>query len=136
MIRVPACFKTIFFILLALESSFVFAEWEAVSMSVNSSTLYVDMSTLKKINGYYEVWTLLDMQKPMEGSLLTNFTPIQSYKERLRISCSEDKMKTLKILDYQEHMGGGAILNTLDEGDWRYPSPGSIGYNFLRGVCR
>lgn len=129
--------KKILFLILLFQSTFVLAGWSVVSESATDDIYYIDTTTLKKVNGYYEVWTLMDFDKPMEGSSFTNYVPIQSFKERLRISCSEDKLKTLTIIDYEGHNGKGKILNTInEEGNWRYPSPGSIIYSLLKKVCK
>ena len=38
---------------------------------------------VKKINAYYEIWILMDLEKPMEGSSFTKNIPIKSFKEIL-----------------------------------------------------
>ena len=128
--------KKILVILLLLQSTIVFGKWSLVSEADDYRGLYIDLSTLKKINAYYEIWILMDLEKPMEGSSFTKNIPIKSFKERIRISCLEDKVKNLTIVDYSERMGNGEILNTLDEGEWRYPNPDSVIYQVMKKVCK
>ena len=128
--------KKILVILLLLQSTIVFGKWSLVSEADDYRGLYIDLSTLKKINAYYEIWILMDLEKPMEGSSFTKNIPIKSFKERIRISCLEDKVKNLTIVDYSERMGNGEILNTLDEGEWRYPNPDSVIYQVMKIVCK
>ena len=63
--------KKILVILLLLQSTIVFGKWSLVSEADDHRGLYIDLSTLKKINAYYEIWILMDLEKPMEGSSFT-----------------------------------------------------------------
>jgi hypothetical protein len=109
-------------------SSSSFGEWTDVASYPQGDTYYVDFDRLRKHDGFYYYWTLIDKSQPLGGKFmsLTNYS---------QADCGKFAYKTLKHNFYEQQMGVGAPETLSEESDWIYPSPTSANEIMLKQVC-
>ena len=120
--------KKLFFIILTILSTSVYAEWEMLGESSDGSVYYVDFDRIKKHDGFIYYWWLTDLSKPdKDGDL--------SYKSYNQADCNIFRIKQLSGSYHKTQMGlgRGQVLKFPDE--WKYPAPGSSIETILNEVC-
>jgi hypothetical protein len=121
---------TIFLLLFSING---YCQWKQVSES-DSSTVYIELSSVKRMGKSVRVWSLYNFINPLEFGKSGTYRSLKSYDE---YDCVEDRSKNLAMLFYSGDMGEGVNIHTSDKvGDWRFHSPGSIGLSLLKSSCR
>lgn len=109
-----------------------YCEWVEITSS-NSSTVYVEPSSIKKIGKNVRLWTLYNFSKSLYFEKVGSYKSFKSYDE---YDCVEEKSKNLSILFYSDEMGEGNNIFTNNKGgDWNYQPPSSVGLSILKMSC-
>lgn len=122
---------TIFTLLFTMAlSSTSFAEWTKKAESIKGDTYYLDFERIRKHDGYVYYWTLGDYSTPTKEGF-------SSSVDYWRGDCELFRLKNLTQIGYQEQMGQGERLRTVDTEDigWTYPNPDSVHEILLKNVC-
>jgi hypothetical protein len=126
--------KKIIGLFLILFSVNCFAGWELYAGG-DGVDVYIDLSTLRKIDKKERVWTLSNysVRKNFKG-LNKDYQSIKSYYE---VDCSEEKSRILSMQFFSDAMGNGEVIYSNNEyGNWNFHAPGSLGSSLIRVVCR
>lgn len=125
--------KKIFATTLLLFSVNSFAEWTLFTGS-DGVDVYLDISTLKKVEKNLRVWTLYSFSSPKTLKVADKVhQSIMSYQE---VDCVQEKSRNLALQFFKEKMGeGGVVYSTNDAGEWSYHAPNSIGHLMIKVVC-
>jgi hypothetical protein len=103
--------KIYFFLLLSFFSSSAFADWQKYSSGIDEGTsLFFNMSTIKKSNGKVRIWLLIDYPTPLANSA-------KSIKYHREFDCKNDTVETLFITASKENMGIGDLIFSGKSGD-------------------
>jgi hypothetical protein len=110
-------------------SSSSYAEWTNVFENPLGG-LYLDIDRIKVRGDTVYYWFLFDNLKPQP------YTNVWSAKFYIQGDCKLFRFKRLRIITYEEPMGGGTgdTINGPDK-DWTDPSPKSGDETALRLVC-
>ena len=113
--------------LFLLPASQVYAAWELVTKSVRGDTYYLD-STVQTKGIISQVWGLVDLSEPVEGS--------NSVKRLYQIDCVKGKLRVNQRLAFAEKGGQGALTSSeKTPGQWVYPDPESINEQLVLKIC-
>lgn len=116
-------------VLLVFASSGSFAEWSEW-VRLESSTKYVDQSTIKHDGTTVSYWELTDYKAP-RGSVQA-----RSLKSLVKIFCDKDEYAIALMIAYSESMGKGKELLS-SKSDEREPIvPGGIMANGPAKLCK
>ena len=104
---------TLVFTVMFLSTSF--AEWTKVVEDTNGYTLYLDFERIRKHDGYFYYWQLVDNLKPIDGDL--------SKTEYKQGDCNLFRYKTLTHIWHKQSMGRdiGETYSPKNP-NWWYPS--------------
>ena len=109
-------------------SSSSYAEWTKVSENARG-TLYADYERIRKHDGYFYWWDLIDFVEPTS-------TGMQSTKVYKQGDCKLFRIKVLSYSFHNEPMGGGTgTRKNVPDKEWNYPTPNSSGESVLQSVC-
>ena len=122
--------KTILFSILILFSVNGFSfNWKKVSVdSVGDLYVDVDVDSIKKHNGLIYYWLLVDLLEPFQSG--TN-----SYIDKFKVDCREEKQTQLNFTAYSQSMGKGRILFEDTPNEILYPKPKEVRYIVMKFVC-
>ena len=110
-------------------SSSSYAEWTKVSENARG-TLYADYERIRKHDGYFYWWDLIDFVEPTS-------TGMQSTKVYKQGDCKLFRIKRLSS-SYHTQLGGDGtsdITHNVPDKEWTYPSPNSADEVILKEVC-
>tara|TARA_B110001454_G_C12396868_1_gene299180 strand:+ start:95 stop:412 length:318 start_codon:yes stop_codon:yes gene_type:complete len=96
--------------------------------SDTGTTLYVDIDSIKKHNGYIYYWGLRDLLKPDKWGDM-------SLKLYFQGDCGVIRMKYLSYNYYKKPMGRGESEVDNTESEWKYPPPDTVDGKVLDYVC-
>ena len=114
----------IFSLILSFNS---YGEWTLTYEWDNGDSAYVDLETIKEINGYVYWWELKDVPS---GELDGNKS-IMLYSQG---DCEVSRYKTLSMTLFKESMGQGESTS-WEPNEWKYPRPDTQIYQVLIDVC-
>jgi hypothetical protein len=121
--------KPLAMLLLSFLSSFVYAEWQAVS-TADDGDWYVD-SQLVQPSPMVRVWTLFDHHTPV-GAF-----GVLSVKTMHEFDCLQQRMRDVNIVVFNDHMARGSILrNTYPGTQLIHPPPGSVFEQLMAQLCK
>ena len=121
------CGRLVFISLLILQAGYAYGAWEFITKSPRGDTYYLDTSIVKK-GGISNVWGLVDLSEPIEGS--------SSVKRLYQVDCVKGKLRINQRLAYSDKGGQGSISSTEKKpSDWIYPDPESINEDLLLKIC-
>ena len=121
------CGRLVFISLLFFQASHAYAAWQFVTKSPRGDTYYLD-SSIEKKGAISNVWGLVDLLEPIEGS--------SSVKRLYQVDCVKGKLRINQRLAYTEKGGQGSISSAEKKpGDWIYPDPESINEELLLKIC-
>ena len=111
-----------------------FSKWKLMYQNDNFSE-YFEVDTVKKIEHYIHVWSMVDFKKPFkENNLSTKYYSV--------IDCGNIRFKILSIIEYKTKMGKGRefrytknVTNSILDLDWVYPNPTSTDYAKIDFFC-
>ena len=113
-----------------INSTNSYAEWTKM-VDDGTKTFYLDFNRIRKVDGYFYYWILIDIYDPKKEFL--------SVKNLHQGDCKLFRWKALQSTTYNQQMGGGNVINTQDfQGTdlyWYYPLPDSSGEYLLNKVC-
>ena len=107
------------------------AEWK--NFTPNDPTgmyTYFDTTSIKKSDGYTQVWTMTDYPYPdSEGN--------HSNKVLYNFDCNSLSAKFIEAIVYTGQMGKGTSTSILERlpGGWHDFGPNSVNYNLAKNVC-
>jgi hypothetical protein len=105
-----------------------FADWTKTIVN-HHATFYVDLSTIKEVDGYVFYSELGDLYKPIGNGYLS----VKSYNQG---DCKLLRRKTLKHNYYKEPMAGGiGDLSEPTNPDWVSLSPNATSKKLLELAC-
>lgn len=108
------------------------AEWSEVGVA-DSSSQYIDASTLRKSGTTAKMWSLIDLKEPRETA------PGQTYRSMKlmdEFDCSAERVRGLTFSAHSEAMGQGRVVYSSDEvGEWRPVAPKSINHAKYQVAC-
>jgi hypothetical protein len=114
---------TLFF----LPASQVYAAWELVTKSARGDIYYLD-STVETKGIISQVWGLVDLSEPIEGS--------HSVKRLYQFDCVKGKLRVNQRLAYADKGGQGKVTSSeKNPGQWLYPDPESINEQLVLKIC-
>jgi len=119
----------IFFIFILLFPLSSFAKWTMIGTNLDSTTFYVDLERIKKLDGFIYYWELANFSKPR-----LSYLSVKSFR---KVDCKLLGSRTLTVTFYKEPMGAGTLSKGYDTPDkeWGYSPPQSIGEDVLKTVC-
>lgn len=123
-------FKPLFGIfVLLIAASFAYAQ-EWVPVSVNSKlTTYVDVTSIRKVEGFSRAWTIQDWKVPDKYG-------VYSYRALQEFDCINTRMRTLTMTAHTGHLASGEIQTIISApSDWVYSPPGTISYINHDFIC-
>ena len=120
-------FTLVFTLMLSTTS---FAEWTSSVIGFEGDTLYVDVETIRKHDGYVYYWSLIDFLKPSPQGYLSSGRYHQ-------VDCEIFRIKVLSYVFHQQPMGRDVgDSHSPKNPEWKYPPPGSMDEVLLQQVCR
>jgi hypothetical protein len=120
----------VIFILLAVISSDVMAEWVFVVRNKEKTlTVYADPTTIRKMGNKAKMWTLYDYKEiKMPG--------IISVRQKKEYNCKKNMGRRLFLSANSGHMAGGdTVIIYNQRGNWRPTPPGSVIASALKFAC-
>lgn len=126
--------KIIFsFLLLAVASNNVMAEWVAVGTAVGS-TYYVNPNTIRKSGNKVKMWTLIDYNSTQIGATGDKFLSLKFQEEN---DCKEEQRRLLYYSFHSENMGRGDVVYIEQKPDknWKPVPPESMGESLWKFAC-
>lgn len=119
---------------LLLYTSSTYAEWNKLSGGDDSSyTQYIDFDTVKMLSKEkWRIWELIDYKATQTTSAGSKYKSTKIYWE---VECTEFKHKVLTAARYSGQMGSGESLGTIQQGEYNYIVPGSIGAILATPLC-
>ncbi len=122
-----ASMQLICIFLLFLYASHAYGAWELITKSPRGDTYYLDSAIAKK-GVISQVWSLVDLSKPIESSA--------SVKRLYEVDCLKGKLRVAQRWAYADKGGQGAVISQEKvPGPWIYPDPASINEELLLKVC-
>jgi hypothetical protein len=123
--------KIILILLLTVVSSYATAEWMDVGGN-DYSTVFVDPSSIRKVDNYEEMLSLYDTDIPeVIGDI--SFMSSKSLDE---YDCKRERSRTLAFYWYSGNMGKGKLLyDNTDAGKWSLDLPKSINETLWKFAC-
>lgn len=118
--------------LLVLSTSPAYAEWVSVVI-VDTTTVYVDQSTIHRNGELVKVWVLADFARAntSQGIISWSATSQEEY------DCTQERTRTVALTYFSGPMGSGKVnYSDLVENKWGPVAPGSVAQLLLRVVCR
>jgi hypothetical protein len=118
----------LFSILISLNS---YGDWKKYAYSEGyGNTYYIDIDSIKKENGGIYFLNLVDLSKPDDYGDVS----VIGYNKG---NCAKDKLKTLTLKFYKQHMGKGEISEELldNKGPWLYLKYGTSVRDSLNVAC-
>ena len=104
------------------------AMWVTVTQN-EVATVYVDSSSIARINQNRRVWVVYDLKSP-------DITGQQSVKSYIEYDCAEGKYKTLSATSHPNKMGNGPALKSLPAGgDWKSVSQDKMSRQLFSFAC-
>ena len=109
-------------------SSSSYAGWTEIGKN-DLGTYYVDLERIRKVDGYFYWWELVDLLKPTTERKLSG----KMYNQG---DCKLFRVKRLSASFYEEPMGEGVGgSHSPKNPKWTYPPPESITEIILKSVC-
>ena len=106
-----------------------FAEWK--NFTPNDTTgmyTYFDTTSIKKVDGYTQVWTMTDSSLPGPEGIL-------SFKMLFNFDCNSLSAKIIQGESFTENMGRGESTSRELPDEWIDFAPNSVTYNLAKHVC-
>jgi hypothetical protein len=109
-----------------LNASTSFAEWTNVNKASEPKINYVDLDTIKPLNGYVKMWILFDKSTPQIFGKKTYL----SLKSQWEFDCKGDRARAVYTVVYAGNMGNGDVLDNYaeDKDMWEPVVPLSVGW--------
>ena len=107
-----------------------YAEWTYIGKDDDGEySYYIDLQTLRKIDGYVYFWNLMDFDKPDEFGNMSGVTYSQG-------DCGITRSKYLTSVSYKKPMGE-EVADTYTEPnpEWEYITPYTVGEFLLNTSC-
>lgn len=102
-------------------------DWKLVS-ETDIVKSYIDVTSIKTINGYIRAWSLQNRNKPTKSGEYS-FKALEEY------DCKLDRTRIISLIAYKGQMGSGDGTTSNGIGEWEYPAPGTNGGTILKFVC-
>ena len=116
----------LFSILISFNS---YGGWTWVTDDLSGNKYYYDFEKIKKNDGYYYYWRLVDLLKPDKYGDL-------SYAAYIQVDCKLSRSMSLSEFYYSLPMGKGKLTtNNFKNPEWSYPPPGSMSEFSLNTIC-
>ena len=119
------------FLLLAtvLVTGSAWSEWVKVGESINGSSFYIDLETIRKDGNQRKVWSVRDFkQRDNNGQM--------SSRSRDEFDCKGERQRMLSLTTHDEPMTRGkTLLSGQVNGDWADIPPGTVVETILKIVC-
>jgi hypothetical protein len=122
--------KKLLILLFSLLISFnSLGEW-VLSNANDGGDYYIDFDSLQIADDSLYIWTMRNLPKPNEYGTLS----MVAYSQE---DCKMLRSKLLKVLFYNQNMGNGEVVDSVsvDNPEWDYNPPGSIGRDATRLIC-
>ena len=121
--------KLLLLIILIFASSSVFAEWIELG-STETKTLYFKSDSIRKKKNLVKVWILHNYSNAKEDGT-------KSEKDLIEINCSEEEMRLLSTISYNQQFGKGTHLghNYISHSSFSPIVPESAGSHILQKIC-
>lgn len=115
-----------------LLSSTAIAEWTELGSSPDDDYRnFVDLSTIKRIDGKVRIWSMMDYRQPKRwGSII--YSSSKSYEE---IDCNAETTATISGVGYSGNMGNGSPVYTFNPRPHSPVIPESIGSYMKNFIC-
>jgi hypothetical protein len=136
--------KRVIFGLLLCLSSVGHAEWTLVMKSPEfGENYYVDLQTLKEVEGAIEITTLQDFPNDKKEACQGDTCAFMS-SSRIsvrHIECNAGRQRQIQFTDFDGQMGNGKVTQTASGGPkkryfrWYSPAPGSFFEVLIKKVC-
>jgi hypothetical protein len=123
--------KYLFLLVLISTTVFSQARWTYYSHS-DTSSLFVDYSSVKKVGNNVRVWTLFELKQPRQNGLFT----LKSYIEYVEFDCKDGRVFSHKQVMYSESMGGGSNKDISFTKEWDFIIPDSLNDSLSKELCR
>ncbi len=104
-----------------------YGEWTLTYKWDNGDSAYVDLETIKEINGYVYWWEL----KNFPSGELEGGKSIMIYSQG---DCEMSRYKALSMTLFKKSMGQGEGTS-YEPNEWEYPRPDTQVYQVLIDVC-
>ncbi len=109
-------------------SSPSYSKWVKVTESKNGASYYVDFERIRKHDGYFYYWELIDLLKPTSEGYF-------SYKLYKKVDCSIFRVKVLDDYNFKESMAGGTGIRLEPSNEWYSAPPDSVIETIIEKVC-
>jgi hypothetical protein len=127
-------FKIVLFVVLAISSNCLKAEWVKLSAKDNLTT-YVDPTTISKVDNIVKMWGLVDLKESKKEELGKSFLSAKGLQE---YDCKDEKIRKITLSFYSGNMGAGEIIHTYDDTDkwkWTPVAHGTISETMWKTAC-
>ena len=122
----------VFILFLSLFSSHIFAvDWKYITTNKTfKDDYYVDLDSIKKIDGMIFFWDLRDGPAPVVDKYYSS-------KSYMKVDCDYLRNKPITQFLYIERMGLGKFTELKStKNEWEYNPPGSVYDIILKFVCK
>lgn len=127
--------KKIIFILaiaLSVTNSYAAADWYRLTKTVDTIG-YVDLNSIRQVNGNVRVWVMFDFFQPQPNVRFT----ANSYLDYIEYDCKEERSKSLKQVMYSGNQGNGTAEEiNVSNAQWSYITPSTASEKIMRFVCK
>lgn len=118
--------KKLLILLFSLLISFnSYGEWTQTAEWDNGDTQYIDLDTIKSVDGYVFWWAVKNSDYD------DGYKSLMAYVQG---DCKMTRAKSLSFNLHKERMGKGESMHWAND-DWQYPRPDSHMYQELNFVC-
>ena len=120
----------VFILFLSLFSSHIFAvDWKYITNNTLKDDYYVDLDSIKKVDGMILFWDLRDGPDPLADKYYSS-------KSYMKVDCDYLRIKPITQFMYTERMGLGKFTEMKStKNEWEYNPPDSAYDTVLKFVC-
>lgn len=117
-------------ILLAALSTGTWAEWVFISESIGDDRSYIDAQIIKKDGNFRRAWVVTDYKVKRKNG-------VRSFRALTEVDCKGKRLRILSYSSHSEPMATGGVMGTgKPKPQWAKITPGTLGSNMLKYVCK
>ncbi len=122
--------RTALILLLAAMSTGAWAEWVFISESIGDDKSYIDPQTIKKDGNFRRAWVVTDYKTKRRNG-------VRSFRALTEVDCTGRRLRILSYTSHSEPMATGGVMGSgKPKPQWAKITPGTLGSNMLKYVCR
>ncbi len=123
--------NTIWVILFFVSSINIYAEWTELGVTEGDDHNYVDLKTMRRIDGKIRIWSMMDYKQPKKwGNIVYS-----SSKSLEELDCNAETQATISGRGYSGNIGSGNPIYTFSPKGHEPVIPDTIGAYMMNYIC-